>query len=275
MFCLLYRDKKNLLSLYNAMNGTNYEKEDELEVVTLEEAICMKMRNDAAFVIDSTLNLYEQQANVNPNMPLRNLYYVTEELKKITPPGRLHRTTNVTIPAPRFVVFYNGTAEQPERAACRLSDLFSGEEKEPELELIVTTININPGCNGELLAKCESLQGYMAFVGKVRDKRDAGVKLEEAVHQAVNECISENILTDFFKKNKEEIVEMSVYEFDQEVYDQVLLENGEEIGVEKGIKHAALIFKKVQDGETDDKAIAESIGCTLKEVEMVRKQFGI
>lgn len=275
VFCLLYRDKKNLLSLYNAMNGTSYEEEDELEVVTLEEAICMKMRNDAAFVIDSTLNLYEQQASVNPNMPLRDLYYVTEELKKIAPPGKLHRTTKVTIPAPRFVVFYNGTAEQPERAACRLSDLFSGEEKAPELELIVTTININPGCNGELLAKCESLQGYMAFVGKVRDKRGVGVKLEEAVRQAVNECISENILTDFFKKNKEEIVEMSVYEFDQEVYDQTLREDGEEIGVEKGIKHAALVFKKVQDGETDDKAIAESIGCTLKEVEMVRKQFGI
>lgn len=68
---------------------------------------------------------------------------------------------------------------------------------------------------------------------------------------------------------------MSVYEFDQEVYDQTLREDGEEIGVEKGIKHAALVFKKVQDGETDDKAIAESIGCTLKEVEMVRKQFGI
>ena len=136
----------------------------------------MKMRNDAAFVIDSTLNLYEQQASVNPNMPLRDLYYVVEELKKIAPPGRLHRTTRVTIPTPRFVVFYNGTAEQPERATCRLSDLFSGKEKEPELELIVTTFNINPGCNGELLGKCESLRGYMAFVGKVRDKLAAKEK---------------------------------------------------------------------------------------------------
>ena len=137
VFCLLYREKKNLLSLYNAMNGTAYEKEEELEVVTLEEAICMKMRNDAAFVIDSTLNLYEQQASVNPNMPLRDLYYVVEELKKIAPPGRLHRTTRMTIPTPKFVVFYNGTAEQPERATCRLSELFSGEEKEPELEGVV------------------------------------------------------------------------------------------------------------------------------------------
>ncbi len=78
VFCLLYREKKNLLSLYNAMNGTSYKKEEELEVVTLEEAICLKMKNDAAFVIDSRLNLYEQQAGVNPNMGLRNLYYGTE-----------------------------------------------------------------------------------------------------------------------------------------------------------------------------------------------------
>ncbi|MEY8523471.1 hypothetical protein AALA90_10655 [Lachnospiraceae bacterium 38-10] len=236
VFCLLYRDKKNLLSLYNAMNDTSYENEEELEVVTLEEAICMKMRNDAAFVIDSTLNLYEQQASVNPNMPLRDLYYVTEELKKIAPTGRLHRTTKVRIPAPRFVVFYNGSADRPERMTYRLSELFSREEKEPELELVVTVVNINPGCSRELLYKCESLGGYMAFVEKVRNKLAAELKVEEAVRQSVNECISEKILEDFFREHREEIVEMGIYEFDQELHDQVLREDGEAIGMEKGIE---------------------------------------
>ena len=133
VFCLLYRDRKNLLSLYNAMNGTSYEKEEELEVVTLDEAICMKIRNDAAFVIDSRLNLYEQQASVNLNMPLRDLYYVTEELKKIAPPGRLHQRTRVRVPAPHFVTFYNGTEKQPERQVYKLSDAFNREETDPEL----------------------------------------------------------------------------------------------------------------------------------------------
>ena len=236
VFCLLYREKKNLLSLYNAMNGTSYENEQELEVVTLEEAICMKMRNDAAFVIDSTLNLYEQQASVNPNMPLRDLYYVTEELKKIAPAGRLHRTTKVKIPAPHFVMFYNGAAKQPERMTYRLSELFFREEKEPGLELVVTAVNINPGCSRELLDKCESLRGYMVFVEKVRNKLAAEEKLEEAVRQSVNECISENILEDFFREHREEIVEMGIYEFDQELHDQVLREDGEAIGMEKGIE---------------------------------------
>ena len=236
VFCMLYRDRKNLLSLYNAMNGTSYEKEEELEVVTLEEAICMKMRNDAAFVIDSRLNLYEQQSSVNPNMPLRDLYYLTEELKKLAPPGRLHQRTKVKIPAPKFVAFYNGTAKQPERQVYRLSDLFYREEKDPKLELKVTVFNINTGYNGELLGKCESLRGYMTFVNKVRDKKASMLRLEEAVRQAVDECISEGILTVFFRENREEIVEMGIYEFDQELYDKILLEDGKAIGIEKGIE---------------------------------------
>ena len=99
------------------------------------------------------------------------------------------------------------------------------------------------------------------------------------MRQAVNECISEIIFTDFFEKNREEIVEMGVYEFDQEVYDQTLREDGEAIGMEKGIKQgikqASLVCKKVKAGETDNKVIAKSVGCTPEEVEMIRKQFGI
>lgn len=279
VFCLLYREKRNLLSLYNAMNGTSYEKEEELEVVTLEEAICLKIRNDAAFVIDSKLNLYEQQASVNPNMPLRNLYYVVEELKKIALPGRLHQTTKVKIPVPKFVVFYNGTTKQPERQIYKLSELFCREEKEPELELKVTIININPGYNRELLEKCESLKGYMIFVNNVRTRKAIGMKLEEAVRQAVEECISKNILTEFFKEHKEEIIEMGIYEFDQELHDKVLLEDGEAIGIEKGksigIEIGSRVYKKILTGETDNHVLAESCGCSLEEVKLIRKQFGI
>lgn len=243
----------------------------------------MKVRNDAAFVVDSRLNLYEQQASTNPNMPLRDLYYVVEELKKIAPPRRLHRTTKVEIPVPKFIVFYNGVVKQPERQVYKLSDLFSCEEKNPELELTVTVININRGFNDELLEKCESLRGYMTFVEKVRDKKVVGIKLEEAVSQAVEECISEGFLSVVFSEHKKEIVEMGIYEFDQEVHDQVLREDGEAIGLKKGIEIGKSqgieigirVYKEILEGKTDNEMIAKFIGCTVEEVEMVRKQFGI
>ena len=60
------------------------------------------------------------------------------------------------------------------------------------------------------------------------------MKAEEAVRQAVDECISEGILAEFFKENREEIVEMGIYEFNQEVYDEVPREDGEARGIEIG-----------------------------------------
>lgn len=121
-----------------------------------------------------------------------------------------------------------------------LSDLFSRAEENPELELRVTVININPGYSENFLKRCESLKGYMVFVEKVREKRKAGIKLESAILQALEECISENILAEFFRENREEVVEMSIGEFDQELHDKTFLGDGEAIGLEKDIEKGTL-----------------------------------
>lgn len=184
---------------------------------------------------------------------------------------------------PRFVVFYNGTEKQPERQVYKLSDSFCRKDTDLELELKVTVININPGCNEELLEKCESLRGYMIFVKKVRAKRIAKLSLEEAVRQTMEDCISQGVLTEFFREHKEEVVEMGIYEFDQELHDRVLLEDGEAIGIKKGIeigKNQGIeigiyIYKEIKEGNTDSKRIAMAAGCSIEDVEMVRKQFRI
>ena len=66
VFRKLFSDRKNLLSLYNAINGTAYTDEMKLEIVTLENAIYMGMKNDLAFIIDTNLFLYEHQSTYNP-----------------------------------------------------------------------------------------------------------------------------------------------------------------------------------------------------------------
>ena len=44
IFRMLFSDRKNLLSLYNAVNQSNYNNPDDLEIVTLENAIYMGMK---------------------------------------------------------------------------------------------------------------------------------------------------------------------------------------------------------------------------------------
>ena len=71
-----------MLSLYNALNGKNYSNCDQLEIVTLENAIYMSMKNDLAFILDLDLFLWEHQSTYNPNIPLRDLMYIAKEYEK-------------------------------------------------------------------------------------------------------------------------------------------------------------------------------------------------
>ncbi len=235
VFCLLHREKANLLELYNAMNGTSYGDPKDLTVVTLPSAICIQYRNDAAYTFNSDLSLYEQQSTDNPNIPLRMLHYISEEYKKIIPNRFLYRGRAIRIPTPHFVVFFNGTGSMPEKKIYRLSELFEKPADRPELDLTVTVLNINDGNNQEFLAKCKTLRDYMKFVNKVRAKKQQ-MNTEAAVRNAVDECIAEDILKEFFTSHKEEVIGVSIFEFDEKLYQEAMLEDGMEIGMEKGRK---------------------------------------
>ena len=79
VFRKLFSDRKNLLSLYNAISGASYTDENAMEIVTLESAVYMGMKNDLAFILDTNLFLFEHQSTNNPNMPLRDLFYISSE----------------------------------------------------------------------------------------------------------------------------------------------------------------------------------------------------
>ena len=78
VFEMIFSDKKELLTLYNAVSGTNYTDPNQLEINTLKNAIYMSMHNDVSFIIDSRLSLYEHQSTYSPNLPLRYLFYVAD-----------------------------------------------------------------------------------------------------------------------------------------------------------------------------------------------------
>ena len=75
IFRWIFSQIENLLSLYNAVTGKHYQNPEELEIVTLENAIYMGMKNDLAFVLEMGLYLYEHQSTYSPNAPLRFLIY--------------------------------------------------------------------------------------------------------------------------------------------------------------------------------------------------------
>lgn len=224
VFCMLYRDKKNLLELYNALNNSAYTNVDDLQVTTLNGGSYMKYKNDASFLLCMSLYMFEQQSSKNPNMPLRFLHYVSDVFRELFSNSMLHRRSMIKIPVPHFVTFYNGLEKWIEdEDEIRLSDMYEIPTDNPELELKVRVININKDVH--ILNKCKTLRDYMTFVNKVRFKMGVeGDNVRIAVTEAMNECIDEDILVDFFEQHREEVVEVSIYDYDEEEVRRVLAE---------------------------------------------------
>lgn len=236
VFRMLYRDKANLLSLYNAVNDRNYTNPEELQIVTLENAIYMGMKNDLAFIMDMNLYLYEHQSTYNPNIPLRNLFYIADEYQRLVVQKSLYSTVIQKIPTPRFIVFYNGTKKVDDYNEFRLSSAYENPTDNPDLELRVTMLNVNDGHNLELMEHCRTLKEYAKYVARVRKYVTQNIPLEEAVTRAVDECIEEGILAEFLMKNKAEVIKVSIYEYDKEFEEKKLRKAEYEAGVEAGIE---------------------------------------
>ena len=265
VFRLLFSDRENLLSLYNAIAGTSYQNADRLKIVTLENAVYMGMKNDLAFLLDTGLYLYEHQSTWNPNMPLRDLFYIASEYQMLADQKSLYSSVLCRIPVPKFLVFYNGSEIREDILTLRLSDAFELPQTDPDLELKVTVYNINAGHNRSLMEQCKILSDYAAYVAKVRQYAEQ-LPLTDAVEKAITECINEGILQEFLRKNRSEVLKVSIFEYDKEKEEKKLREAEFEAGEANGIligQARAIVSMGREFGLTDEE-IAFRLRSTLK-----------
>ncbi len=254
------RSKRWRLDLYNVLNGTNYTDPDALKLNTIENVIFVTMYNDVSFLIDSQMTLYEQQSRPNQNMPLRGLFYFSQLYQKyLTQEDMdLQRPSIVKIPNPRFVVFYNGQPERSERYKLRLSDAFELEDKSGDFEWTAEVININPNKNESLVKSCKPMYDYVRLVGRISANKKAGMKIEQAVNEAVDWAIAENFLEGFVREQKEEIIGMYLTEYNEER----AIRNWRQDGIIEGAQQKAL--ETARKLLADGKYTAEEISALLE-----------
>lgn len=235
VFSMLMQDKRRALELYNAMNDTDYDNPDEVEMVTLAGGISLSVRNDASFVVGDNLSIYEHQSTVCPNMALRSLIYFVAVIKERISgrrrqivgddggnyaDGRQHGRniygkSLIKIPTPKFVVFYNGAEKQPEEMTQYLSDSFEQKTDDPELELKCKVYNINYGKNRAIMDECRWLDEYMMFVDKVREYHNSKdeEELEDDINKAIDYCIENDILKEFLSERRGEVTKVMALDF--------------------------------------------------------------
>ena len=238
LFRMIFKEKRELLSLYNAINGTSYQDPDELIVTTIEDVLYMGRKTDVSFLIEDVMNLYEHQSSSNPNMPLRGLLYIAMLYQGFIEQNNLdvYSGALLRLPSPKYLVFYNGAKEEPDRRELRLSDSFVKQENPPVLECRAVMLNINYGHNKELMEACRKLYEYSRFVETIRGYLGTGMKLEAAMDQAIEDCIRLDILKELLLKHRGEVKQMILTEYNQERHAKTLLEEGRRQGREESAK---------------------------------------
>ncbi|MCD8332769.1 MAG: hypothetical protein LUB60_01310, partial [Clostridiales bacterium] len=245
VFCMLMEEPEHALSVYNALNGSDYKDPSVVEILKLESGVQLSIRNDASFLIDNYLNLYEHQSRPNPNMPLRFLIYVTELFQSIIKNRDLFSTRLLKIPTPRFIVFYNGAEERQEIEYLKLSDAFEHPMEMPELELTCKVYNINRGNNENLLKKCNVLDEYATFVERVRFY-EGQYPLSAALDRAIESCIADNVLRKFLREHRGEVKRVMTLDYTFERRLQLAKEENQEILEQLAEEKAQLKNEKVQ-----------------------------
>ena len=275
LFSTIFSDKVNALEMYNALNGTDYDNPDEITITTLKNVVFINRYNDVSYVLGGVFNLYEHQSTYNPNMPLRSFFYTAQSYEKMVDEKKLLSRSPVKIPTPKFVVFYNGSKEQPDVIVQKLSDSFTNKEVQGDLELAVTMLNVNYGHNAELMKKCKALNAYSLYISKFQEyTEENGLVREEAARKAIEYCIDNDVMVDFFKEHRKEVVGMML-----EVTEEVIMEFIEELEFltreqaetieEKLIKIDAQA-ETIESKQKEIDAQAEIILAREKEIERLR-----
>lgn len=261
IFRSLFNDEKLLLELYNALTGNDYPDGTKIEIVTLDDVIFNDVKNDLAFIIDNKfINLIEQQSTLSPNIPLRMLEYVAKEYRKMYMSKTIYSETLVKIPTPEFYVFYNGEKDAPLYHEQKLSDAFMCKCDTISLEVKVHVINVNLEKGAELLEKCRTLKEYSVFVSKVREYCNIYDNLDMAIEASIEECINSNILAEYLKEHRGDVMSFLHVQLSQEEMLEIREQDAE-------LRKAREIALKMKSKGMSGQEIADLTGLTVEEIE--------
>lgn len=261
----LFRDFFNepvrLLDLCNSLLDSHFS---DLEINTLDTSFFSALKNDISCKIGNNfLVLVEHQSSVNPNMPFRCLSYVSELLNNLVHQKKfLYQNGLISFPAPRFFVFYDGNDKsEPVEKILKLSDSFRGDSS--SLELIVHSFNINLNFNSPLLQKCYYLHEYSTLIFYVKLGLSQNLSRRNAIINAIQRCIDENIMRDYLLQKKEEVFSMLDLQWNFEDAKQAWRDEGFEQGIKTGVESVAI--NMIRSGKSFDE-IADSTNLPIERI---------
>ena len=234
VFRMYFNEEARLKEVAGALHGKSYA-EEPLQIVTLEGTFLSRIKNDISFLLAGRhLIFMEHQSTANQNMPLRCLYYVCEQLRQYIPAKKLYQNTSIKLPAPEFHVFYTGRGDMPETCQMKLSDAYVKTDEKIHLDLKVNFHNIAYDNAKILLQRSRSIHDYSFFIDRIKRNMAADMERAQAIREAMRYCEESDIMKEFLQQHEREVVDMVNFEWNQKDFEEAIMEEGMERGLERG-----------------------------------------
>ena len=259
LFTFIFGSEQNkvwTLSLYNAINGSDYDDPELIVFNTIKDFLYVGMKNDTSFILSDQLNVYEHQSTYNPNMPLRMMDYAGHVYSGYISKNNYNKygTTLIRLPVPKLAVFYNGTTDAPDETILKLSDSFPEDRRnDADIEVRVRMLNINHGRNKSIMNKCKPLEEYSWLVEKIREyKRE---DLSNAVDKALNEMPDDYVIRSFLMEHRSEVRGIIDTEYNEAEIKKAFKNEGRTEG--ETIKLIKLVYSKLRKNKAIEKIADE------------------
>lgn len=256
LFTSLFKDKRYAKMLYESLFPDREPiTEDDIEILNLENIFTVDCYNDACMLFKNILVvLTEHQSTINYNMPMRMLFYIAEEYKRLFSGDRhksLYKSRLVKIPAPEFFVVYTGNGTYP--GSMHLSDAF--RLPAASLELTVTVIDVKnaTGILQEFIHLSQEIDiGVKGMQGQEKIKK---------IGEIVDRYRAPVCLMSTFLNEKGDVVDMIHDTLTYHDLLEIKKEEGMEQGIEQGIEQLlkSFITSHGKKGQSQAKILEEIV----------------
>lgn len=103
------------------------------------------------------------------------------------------------------------------------------------------------------MKKCQRLEGYSYFVEAVRRYLEWGYELESLIDHAIAECVEKDKIADILIKNRAEVKDMLLTDFDEKKYRKMLIRDSKAEVREKATEILNELNRRLfEDGRIED-----------------------
>ncbi len=230
IFCNLFKIKKYLLQLYQALHPEdNRMTEEGLKNVTINHVFTNSIYNDLCFIAGERLIIMvEAQSTWSVNVIIRIFIYLAQTYHEYFQENgaNLYGSKKVVMPEPELYVIYTGERKKKQEYISLSEEFFNGRNIGIELRAKV----IYDGKNNDIISQ------YVNFTKVYNGQVKIYGRSKDAVLETIRICKDKNLLKEYLESKEKEVVNIMMALFDQEKVFDIYVKSEVKEAVDKAVK---------------------------------------